>query len=304
LTARRELSAWIFAFAFDTSESRGAVGVVDAFKSHFRFAVNVRISDESRRTLADSHVVVSQTFRPRRAVVFVETWIDALFVDATLVGWAVIVAHTANNSADIAWVSTVATQASTLGLVVAHEALSVEAARVVDQAGVHAVLVDARLVWLTLRVASTANSATSNIGISFVAFLARADSAMALDCALGVGSAVTWISTLAVDAGLGVGAFAITETSGSWWWNDLSTFTAGIGNVKFWTGADHGANRKWVEDIAASWFGARRESRARIFACTVNAGEFRWAIAVDSALGLGISSWSLAEREWISLRQW
>lgn len=65
LTARCELKTWIFAFAVDTGESRGAVGVVDALESHFWFAVNVGISNESWRTLADGHVVVSHAFRPR-----------------------------------------------------------------------------------------------------------------------------------------------------------------------------------------------------------------------------------------------
>lgn len=67
---------------------------------------------------------------------------------------------------------------------------------------------------------------------------------MTFDSALSVRSAVAWISALTIDAGFGVGTFAVADTASSWWWNDLATFTAGVGHIKFRTRADHGADRK------------------------------------------------------------
>lgn len=178
-------------------------------------------------------MILSVTFSARRAVVFIQTRVDALFVDAALIRWTIVVTLASDDSADIARISSVSAQTATLSLVVTNVALGIDSARIIDQTRINAVLVDASLVRFALGIAATADSSTSDVRVAFVAFRARADRAMSFDDALSVGSAVAWISTLSVDASFGVRALTVDDTSGLGWRQNLLTFAIEVGHPKF-----------------------------------------------------------------------
>lgn len=211
--ARSKFNAGIFAFVVDASECLRTVGVIDALELDFWFAVDVRVANKAWWALADSHVVLGETLGAWGTRIVVQAWVDTLLIDATLVRWAVIVAETSDNSAHVTGISAVSAQALAFGNIVAHEALGVHSARVVDQARRHAVGVDTCLVRFALRVASATDGAAEDVGISFVTFAARTDGTMTFDGTFGVSSAVAGVSALIVDASLDFRTLAISCAS-------------------------------------------------------------------------------------------
>jgi hypothetical protein len=211
--ARRKFNARIFAFVVDTGQCLRTVGVVDALEFNFWFAVDVRVPNKTWWALADSHMVLGETLGAWRTRIVVQARIDTLFVDATLIRWAVVVAETSDDSAHVTWISAVSAQALAFGNIIAHETLCVHSARVVDQARRHAVGVDTCLVRFALGVASTTDSSAGDVRISFVAFAARTDGTMTFDGTFGVSSAVAGVSALIVDASLHFRALAVSCAS-------------------------------------------------------------------------------------------
>lgn len=147
-------------------------------------------------------MVVRSAFRTSRAGIVIHAWIDTLRVLALLIGWAVAVAATANNMATFVWVSAISAAASTFSLISSHIALTVLAARIFDEARVHAYTVDARLAHIAFSVRATSNSPTSGLGITLVSRFTTAYGSVVLDVAFGVQPAIAWISALAVNASL------------------------------------------------------------------------------------------------------
>lgn len=85
-----------------------------------------------------------------------ETRVSTLFVDTGQVTWTVSIAVAANYMALVSWISYIAITATTLCNVVVREALGVDSATFGrEQTRIHAVVVDARLVWHALRVSLT-----------------------------------------------------------------------------------------------------------------------------------------------------
>lgn len=148
-------------------------------------------------------------FGAARTRVVIHAWINTLRVLALLVRWTVAVTTATDYVTTLVRVSTVAAATSALGLIARHVALAVLTARIVDQARVHAHAVDARLVAITLGVRSTADSAASSLGVTFVARLTTANRAMVVDVALGVQTTIAWVAALSVDTRLGLGAFRV-----------------------------------------------------------------------------------------------
>lgn len=287
----------------DAGKCLRTIGVVDALELDFWFAVDVRIANKSWWTFADGHVVLSETLGAWRTRIVIQAWVDALFVDATLIRWTIVVAETSDDSAHVTWVSAVSAQALAFSNVVAHEALSVHSARVVDQARRHAVGIDASLVRFALRIASAANGSARDVGISFVTFAARTDGTMTFDSTFGVCSAVARVSALVVDASFDFSTFAVSCATDLGQWHDFPAFTVVVGHHRLGTRADHRSHRQRVQNVASRCSSARRENCARILASVVDASQFRGTIAVSSTFGLGIAQSWLAVSERISKRQ-
>lgn len=98
--------------------------------------------------------------------------IDALHVDARVIARAVAVAVAADHAAAIQRIAVVALAATAVGHVVVREALGVGAARVRDQARVHAVVVLAGLVDRALAVVQALDRVARDLRVALVALLA------------------------------------------------------------------------------------------------------------------------------------
>lgn len=103
----------------------------------------------------------------------------------------------------------IALTTAAVGHVVVREALSIGTARIRDQTRIHAVVILAGLIERALAVVSALDRVAGNLGIALVALLARADWFVIPHVASGVGTAVTRVATLSVDACLAVTAIVI-----------------------------------------------------------------------------------------------
>lgn len=160
-------------------------------------------------------MILWTTFGAWRAHIVVDAWIYALFVLAGLVRRAVIVAGATNDTAALVGISAIAAETATLGTTRLNVAFGIGAARIVEQAGIDAVAIDAGLARVAFAIDATANGATGGIRIALKAILTAAHRAMLLHLANGVGAAVARVPTLAIDTGLLFATIRITFTA--WW---------------------------------------------------------------------------------------
>lgn len=154
-------------------------------------------------------MVQDPTFRARRAGIVMNTRVDALHVDARMIAWTVAVAVATDHTAAIQRIAMITLATAAVGHVIVREAFGVSAARICDQARIHAVVILAGLIERALTVVPTLNRVTGDLGIALVALLARADRFVILYVASSVGTAVAGVATLSVDARLAVTAIVV-----------------------------------------------------------------------------------------------
>lgn len=192
--ARLEYAARILAFVVDAGESWWAFGVFATFRLGFFAALYKRISDVSRRTSAQRHVVLNPALGSWRARIVVNARIYTLRVDALPVGGTVAVGSAAHDHTSILRISAVAAQAATFGAVSVRIALGVDAAWVSNQARIYAVAVDASFARVAFGIGSAAHFTAYNVRITLVAFFARTDRSMVLHEAGAVGTAAARVA--------------------------------------------------------------------------------------------------------------
>lgn len=205
---------WIFTSCVQAGQRRRTVGIYSTFRTRLRTTFHVRVSEESEGTSAQRQMVTNGALGSGGARIIVQTRVDALSVDARSVGRAVVVAAASHYVAAIFWISSVSAQAATFRSVSVHVALRVQSARIVHEARIDAVSVNASLSGLAFRVGAASDGAACDVGISFKAFLARTDGSVVLNKALRVLTAVTRISAQAIDAGLVGRAVVVRRATG------------------------------------------------------------------------------------------
>lgn len=150
----------------------------------------------------------------RRARIIVNTRINTLRVDTLPIPRTITIGNTSNNDTPTKRISSIPAQTSTLRLIPINVTFSIDSARILNQARVDAVSVDAGFSRVAFRVGATADSVASDVGIAFEAFFTRADRAVVLDEAGAVGAAIAWVATEAVDACFGGRTVGVGGTAG------------------------------------------------------------------------------------------
>lgn len=340
-----QLGAWIDTAPVDAGQTGRALGVdatfVDLSDSNsivlFRTTFHQRIASCSRRTATHRRVVLGTAFgtRPTNGDIagtaaasvainaghsrrIVHTRIHALRIGAPLITRAVSIRAAANNRAALPRIPAIATLAATLRLVVGHIAFGIVSARIAQQARTDAVPIHTSPPGITLGIDATAQRPASGVRIAFVAVATRAHRPMVLHATLGVQTAIARIATLAIDARLLVGAFAVQLATG---WrqieHSLTAFAVGAGHPQLGALAHHRADWRRIDDTAFGGASARREFGARIDAAISHARQPAGALGVDGALGAfdgpgwrtlvagddDRSPWRLAVRQRIAVRQ-
>jgi len=143
----------------------------------------------------------------------VHAWVDALHVDARVITWTIAVAVAANHATTVQRIAVIALAAATISDVVVREALGVGAARIRDQAGIHAVVILAGLVARALAVVPALDRLTRDFRIALIALFARAYRFVIPHVTDRVGTAATGIAALPVDAGFMIAAVVIRRAS-------------------------------------------------------------------------------------------
>lgn len=144
--------------------------------------------------------------------------------------------------------------------------------------------VEAHLSVPTLIVVLASNRLTGNERVSNVSRRTSADRPVVLDKTLSIGSTITWILTLSIDAGFSLRAVIVSSTArriGQFNWN-----TGGVcgRHPTFPTGADHCSKG---ETINYSTYGsdmAGGESDTRVLAPLVKTGSVVRTVAVKPTL--------------------
>lgn len=257
--ARLQRRARIHAAMIDACQSRGALGVQDAFVTLLRPAFDHRIADEAGRTAAQRGMMMGPAFGARMALAApVDARIDALGILAGLVAGTVGVRSAADDGARLPRIAAVAATAATLRLIVGHKAFGIRSARIVQQTGTDAVAVDARLAAVAFAVDAAAERTAHRLRIAVVAAAARAHGAMVLHTAFGVEATVARIAALSIDAGLGIRAVAVLLAAGLRCVDDdLPALAVRAGHGEFGTFADHRAHGRTVDDAAVGGTRAR-----------------------------------------------
>lgn len=192
-------------------------------------------------------MVLCLAFCPRRARAIVYARIDTLRVTALLVVRTIVVAAALDDRTLYHRISAISAQTSALCVTRYGVAFGVDSARVVIQARIYAISVDASLTRFTLGINSTSDRSTGNVRISFVSILARANSSVVLYHTCTVITAVARIPALSIDTSLLIRAFRITGTLRRSLQHDSFTFTVHIWHVQFRTFANHGSHRNRIQ---------------------------------------------------------
>lgn len=299
---RLQYLARIDALFVDAGQAGWTIRIQFAHGLWLGTAIHIGIAQEVSGTAANSHVILWSTLGTRGTHIVVDTRIDALLVLAGLVRGAVVVAAAANDAATLVGIATVSAQATALGTTGLDVALGVGTTRIVDQAGIDAVAIDAGLARVTFTIDTTANGTAGDIGVTLESILATADGAMLLHLADGIGATVAWVAALSVHTRLLVTAVQITLASRRALQHQLTTLATGIGHLRLGTLTDHGANGHTVQHTAVGTACARREFCAWVRALGIDAGQFAGTITVVTAHrlhgtclaeGMGITQWQL-----------
>lgn len=291
----------IHASSIYAGQMRGAIAVQSAFRLWFWSTIHVWVTNHSRGTSADGHVIVRAAFGTSRAGVVVHARIDTLRVLALLLRWTVAVAATANHVTTLIRISSISISAATLSLIAGDITLAVLSARIVDQARINAHAVDTRFPGVTLGIRSTSHSSASGLRVALIARFAAAHGTMILDVALGVNSAITWISALSVYACLRSGAFRVALTTRFTLQHDLATLAIDIWHPKLGTFTDHRSNGDTVQHGALGRWITGRQFKARILAPTIEARHSVGTVWVCDTFGLvGHRLATFTIREWIT----
>lgn len=300
--ARLQHLARIDALFIDAGQAGRTIRIQFAHGLWLGTAIHVGVTQEVSGTAANSHVILWTALGSRGTHIVVDTRIHALLVLAGLVRGTVVVAAAANDAATLVRITTVSAQAAALGTAGLDVALGVGSTRIVDQAGIDAVAVNAGLARVTFTVDAASNGTAGGIGITLESILATADGAMLLHLADGIGATVAWVAALSVHTRLLVTTVQITLASRRALQHQLTTLATGIGHLRLGTLTDHSTDGNTVQHTAVGTACARREFCAWVRALGIDAGQFAGAITIVAAHrlhgtclaeGVGVTQWQL-----------
>lgn len=241
-------------------------------------------------------MILWQAFGAWRAHVGVDARIDAHCVLAGLIAGAVAVAATTNHFTLVVRISSVAAHTTALGSVSIRIAFGIRAARILDEARIYAIAIDAGSARVAFAVDAASNRSTHYVRISLVARLARACGAMILHEARGVRTAIARTATLSIDARFMRRTFAVFSASWRRFDHNATAFAILVGHKQFGTFAHHRSNRRAVQHTAASCGGARCQLLARFHALLANARQSARTVVVVLTLGPNVQLHTFAIR--------
>jgi hypothetical protein len=192
-------------------------------------------------------VNTDKAFSIRRTWILIDTRIDTVLVSARLVSWTLRVSAAANQFTAHKWISFISRQTAAVGSVKGGVALSKSATRVIDQAGVDTLALDAGLSVPTFAVRLTSDGLAANLRIANIAWGTDTGGSVVHSEALGSCAAVTGVFALSVDAGLAIGTVVISGTAGRI--GQLHWLTPGVclWHPSLSTAADHGSEGQTVD---------------------------------------------------------
>lgn len=213
--ARCDDDARILAFVVEACESIGAIGVDATLGLFFETTIDLGIANVSRRTTAARQVLTNATFGSSCAsIILVDARIYALFIDASTIARTISVAVASNDVTSVPRIAEETLATTAFRSMIDHEAFCVCSATFVSQqTWIHAYLIDATLVAIALRIASTLDRRTSHFRITLVAFHARTNWLVIPHETICVATAIARISTATIHASLSVTAFVVARTS-------------------------------------------------------------------------------------------
>ena len=191
-----------------------------------------------------------QALSIRRTWILVDARIDTVLVSTGLVSWTLRVSAAADNFTAHEWISFISRQTAAVGSVEGGVALSKSATRVIDQAGVDTLSLDAGLSVSTLSIRLTSYGLTGDLGVAHIARGTDTGGSVVHSEALGSSAAVAGVLALPVDAGLTIGTVVISGTAGRV--GQLHRFTPGVGlrHPALSAAADHGPEGQTVDHSA------------------------------------------------------
>jgi len=186
----------------------------------------------------------------RRTWILIDTRIDTVLVSAGLVSWTLRVSAAADNFTAHEWISFISRQTAAVCSVEGGVALSKSATRVIDQAGVDTLSLDARLSVATLSIRLTSDGLAGYLGVAHIARGTHAGGSVVHSEALGSSAAVAGILALSVDAGLSIGTVVISGAAGRV--GQLHRLAPGVclGHPALPAAADHGPEGQTVDHRA------------------------------------------------------
>ena len=188
-----------------------------------------------------------KAFSIRRTWILIDTRIDTVLVSARLVSGTLRVSAASDQFTAHKWISFISRQTPAVGSVEGGVALSKSATRIIDQAGVDTLSLDAGLSVTTLTVRLTSYGLTANLRIANIARGTDTGGSVVHSEALGSGAAVTRVFALSVDAGLAIGTVVISGTAGGV--GQLHWLTPGVclWHPSLSAAADHGPEGQTVD---------------------------------------------------------
>ena len=265
-----------------------AVLVLDTLGCGDGQAGHQRVASEAERAAALSLVVSDKTVCIFSTWILVETRINTILISAGFVLRTLGVSATADDFTGNKRIPLVAGDTLTVGLVAGGVALGEPAARVLHQARVHALPVEAGLSVPAVVVALATNRLAGNQRISDVARRTGTNRSVGLYEALGIGPTITGVHALAVDAGLAVGTVVVPGAARRV--RDLygSAAGVGVGHPALATRANHCSKGQTIDYSTYGSDMAGRERETGVLAPFVEAGSVVGTVGVHPTLGLGL----------------
>ena len=218
---------------------RGTVLVLNTLGGGDGDTGHTGVTSEADGAAALGLMNTDQALSIRRTWILVDTGINTVLASTGLVSWTLRISAAADNFTAHEWISFISRQTAAVGSVKGGVALSESATRIIDQAGVDTLSLDAGLSVSTLSIRLTSNGLAGDLGVAHIAWGTDTGGSVVHSEALGSGATVTGVFALPVNAGLAIGTVVVPGTAGRV--GQLHWLTAGVGvrDPALPAGADH-----------------------------------------------------------------
>ena len=226
---------------------RGTVLVLNTLGGGDGDTGHTGVTSEADGAAALGLMNTDQALSIRRTWILVDARIDTVFASTGLVSWTLRISAAADNFTAHEWISFISRQTAAVGSVKGGVTLSKSATRIIDQAGVDTLSLDAGLSVSTLSIRLTSYGLARYLRVADIARGTDTGGSVVHSEALGSSATVAGVLALSVDAGLAIGTVVISGTAGRV--GQLHWFAPGVGlrHPAFSAAADHGPEGQTVD---------------------------------------------------------